>query len=590
MGSITIAMVVVMLLSIMLVVVKGFASKEATKASIKEIIEDLTPNQILDEYKRQLTTLKVCALGGGLLTLMYAMQFFSGGEINPLTWAFGQWFAVAVGGVVVFAITATQYNLYQDVSGAKTAVFIIIGILVFVFISEIASTAERESQLVKTRSSQSPAMQVALSAVNSNTSSLQGATGYESLLANAQAKKAEHEIELKRCKRHANKGAKRVEHCRNYENKKIAHYQAMVNQYSQSANQRHSTLANATTALIDKVQVLQQDENQHASIIKFFKQFGITATSAMMFVAFILVNAFELGFHYSGSRVGHLKSALAQIGYDLQSNTNSFEIQKSKMDLLKLRDARQTKEEMERLKEEIRALSGKAKASPSPATAQPKQKPDLNHQGYGFNNKGAYWGAGVGLGLDVPLGETGLSLTPAIGTGFIKPFKSETKTPLNTENHQPQTMGFIDTNNRPTPSKKSAKKSTMERQKSMINDDGMVSIEKPLKSTSTRMINDNKVSVYKHACNNTDKNHALNKKLNSHPKSKKIRFDTSTNAKKGDEVHCPECGNPFTKKTYNHVFCKPKCRFDYHNEADDSGKRIEIKEAVQRKRKRRAKA
>ena len=130
MGSITIAMIAVLLASIMLLVVKGFTSKETTQKDIQEIVKTSTPNQILAEYKRQSKTLKVCALGGGLLTLMFAMTFFSGDDLNPFTWVFGQWLAVIVGAVVVFGITATQYNLYQDVSGTKVALALTIGILV----------------------------------------------------------------------------------------------------------------------------------------------------------------------------------------------------------------------------------------------------------------------------------------------------------------------------------------------------------------------------------------------------------------------------------------------------------------------------
>lgn len=54
-----------------------------------------------------------------------------------------------------------------------------------------------------------------------------------------------------------------------------------------------------------------------------------------------------------------------------------------------------------------------------------------------------------------------------------------------------------------------------------------------------------------------------------------------SNGKAGEKINCPNCGNSFIRKTYNHRFCKPVCRDDYHNEGNE--KRLKAKRANLRK-------
>jgi predicted nucleic acid-binding Zn ribbon protein len=36
--------------------------------------------------------------------------------------------------------------------------------------------------------------------------------------------------------------------------------------------------------------------------------------------------------------------------------------------------------------------------------------------------------------------------------------------------------------------------------------------------------------------------------------------------------HCPECGQPFTRKRHDQSFCSPECRFEDHNRAMRRGR------------------
>ena len=84
-------------------------------------------------------------------------------------------------------------------------------------------------------------------------------------------------------------------------------------------------------------------------------------------------------------------------------------------------------------------------------------------------------------------------------------------------------------------------------------------------------------SVLSSPCLNTDKSPCNNTDLrvNNTDKNKPI------NGKAGEKIHCPNCNNIFTRKTYNHRFCKPSCKDDYHNDGDE--KRLSAKRANLRK-------
>ena len=366
-----IAIIVILLLSIIFLVIFGAGSKASNEHEIDCKINNQSPNQLLSEFKRQSQTLKLCTFGGGLLTFMFVVAFFVGGDMNPMHWGIEQWFAVLAGAFVVFSITAVQYNLYQDTNGNKVGMAITIGILCFVYYSEIASTAEREAELVRNRSADSPTLQVTLDAIKTS-SSISNISINVKEIARTTRLITHHKNELRYCaEKHASRGAKRIQRCERWERNKVAEYQAVLNSYKKADSNNATALINNTSNLINQAKSLEYNEDQHAAIVKFFQQtFDVSFSAAMMFAAFILVNAFELGFHYSGSQVGQLRTALARIGYDIETNTTDYEIESARLELVKMQHAVGTKREMAKLQNKMKRI----KTAPAPKQVQQVQQ------------------------------------------------------------------------------------------------------------------------------------------------------------------------------------------------------------------------
>ena len=91
------------------------------------------------------------------------------------------------------------------------------------------------------------------------------------------------------------------------------------------------------------------------------------------------------------------------------------------------------------------------------------------------------------------------------------------------------------------------------------------------------------INTDKSPCNNTDV------RVNNTDKSPCNNTDKikPKNGVAGEKIHCPNCNNIFTRKTYNHRFCSAKCKDDYHNDGNE--KRLQAKRANLRKIKRGAK-
>ena len=84
-------------------------------------------------------------------------------------------------------------------------------------------------------------------------------------------------------------------------------------------------------------------------------------------------------------------------------------------------------------------------------------------------------------------------------------------------------------------------------------------------------------SVLSSPCLNTDKSPCNNTDLRVNNTDK----NKPKNGKAGEKINCPNCNNIFTRKTYNHRFCKSSCKDDYHNDGDE--KRLSAKRANLRK-------
>lgn len=94
-------------------------------------------------------------------------------------------------------------------------------------------------------------------------------------------------------------------------------YKNEASVYTNQANALSEQTGNTTIQLVQEGKKLENNEENYASFIKFVKTaFSVTALSALNFVAFILVNAFEVLFHFIGVRTGVLKEALLRSGYN----------------------------------------------------------------------------------------------------------------------------------------------------------------------------------------------------------------------------------------------------------------------------------
>jgi len=290
--------------------------KEKTEEAITTIMENYNLGQIYAEFKGNNNVLWLFVVGGVLLTAGFAISYFSGGEIAPEKWTPSQWIFSGVGVVVTIAITVGQRTLYQDVSLHRVAFFITLIVLSFVYMSEIATTDERTESLVRTRSLESPTLNAVLGTIQTTTSTLK-TNPYATQIAELQGKASEHQSKLAECANKYQSEKKRVK-CEEYERAKASGYSTQATQLQAQANTGTQSQQNTVSGLVAQAKDLEFNEENHTAFIKFVKSvFGVSFESAQNFVAFILVNAFEVLFHFIGVRVGILREALLRMGYNL---------------------------------------------------------------------------------------------------------------------------------------------------------------------------------------------------------------------------------------------------------------------------------
>lgn len=290
--------------------------KDRTDEAINNILSTYTTGQIYAEFKSNNRVLWFFVLGGVLLTAGFAVSYFAGGEPNPENWKPTQWVYAGVGIVVTVAITLGQRTLYQDVSFHTVAFFITLIVLSFVYMSEMATTDERTDALVRERSLNSPTLNAVVSTIQNTTANLK-TNPYASQIAELQGKASEHESKLSECARKY-KGEKSRQKCEEYERSKMAGYTAQVQRLESQAQSGIKTQATALNGLISQAKDLEFNEENHTAYIKFIKQvFASSFEASQNFVAFILVNAFEVLFHFIGVRVGVLREALLRQGVNL---------------------------------------------------------------------------------------------------------------------------------------------------------------------------------------------------------------------------------------------------------------------------------
>ncbi len=302
----------ILFLSLLLLALLGYTIYSLTNhkdlyAEAEELARTMPMHQLKSMDRGLGGTIWTFFIAGALLTGTFAVQFFSGSD-NPTTWTASQMVYAGIGCMMTLAITLAQKSLYSSIHTTKAGLLITAMILLFVIFSEIATSSERTDMLVKHRSESSQVYQGVVKDINRPTTPANVNTaGLES----AQAELSDAQYELSRCDRHSSKGAKRVERCEVYEQKRIAKAQGRIDAISNQNQFMATSAMELKLKMIEKAQELQYDENQNPAIIKFMKAvFGGAILYSMIFASLIAVVAFESGFHFTGTRRAVIRHAI----------------------------------------------------------------------------------------------------------------------------------------------------------------------------------------------------------------------------------------------------------------------------------------
>ena len=373
---------IVYILAALLLMVLAFAIYQLTRKDEveKEIskLEERDESYLLAELSSVSVAVWICFTGGLLLTLNYAITYFSGSDLRHITeWGFTQWSGAFIGAVVTVAITMAQKVLYSNPSHQKAGLLVTTAILVFVIFSEVGSPIEKEEMKMKEASQNSKTYQAVVHAINAGMTPSTG-SAYSYDLAEAKSKKAEHEFELGRCERHRPKGQKRVDRCITYEKKQIAKYQAQIDSYHDNMKQEAQYQQQASLSLIDQAKRLENNTDNHSGLIKFVKQaFDTSYLNAMMLASLILIVAFETAFHFVASRQGLLKAAL---------------MRKGNQDIIYLNEAKRLKkaQRFKQKADKLRAESNTTQDKDAPNISINKLKDSMQPSNIGFTPATAF--------------------------------------------------------------------------------------------------------------------------------------------------------------------------------------------------------
>lgn len=305
----------ILILSLTLLAILGYTIYSLTNHNnlyqeAEEIARTIPRERVASEHKSLGLIGWIFFLGGALLTGSFAVQFFSGSD-DPSTWTTAQYVYAGMGIVVTIAITSAQKALYGSIHTGKAALLITFLILLFVIVSEIATSSERTDLLIKHRSENSATYQATNKAINAPTLpanlNTQG-------LAEAQANIARANVEIAACERHRSKGQARVDKCLRIERGNLAAAQGAFNAISNQNSMLSDDALRLKLAMIDKAKHLQYDEEQSPAIVKFMRSlFGGVMLHSMILLSLIVVVAFESGFHFTQTRRAVLNHALILI-------------------------------------------------------------------------------------------------------------------------------------------------------------------------------------------------------------------------------------------------------------------------------------
>ena len=307
------------LIGMLLLMIWMLSRRQETEQEIRKLAAQ-SPTDLLDELRSVTLTNRIFFVGGMLLTVNYAISYFSGSDLRHIeSWGAIQWGGALVGVVITLAITAAQWVLYSTPSHHRAGVLVTVLILTFVIFSEISAPMEREQMKVLERSRDSETFRAVVRAIEGPKQPDIPADQARQL-AEWNAALKYHQYELNRCDRWLHQvdkkgrtGPKRVRLCEEYENGMIAHYQGRIESLQALLHQTLEARREMAVQMVDQARKLEANENMHSPIIKLVKEWlGASYVSAMALAAIILVVAFEAGFHFTGKRRGLLRAAIAR--------------------------------------------------------------------------------------------------------------------------------------------------------------------------------------------------------------------------------------------------------------------------------------
>ena len=286
---------------------------------VDEWVYTLSAAELWSQLNRVSIWFKLAAFAAFIASSFFVVGYFAG-SLQVQTWNTEQWLHGLVLGVPFTAtLTMFQYFLYS--SGNKKAAYSsALSFIVaagFGIMTEIGQGMERQENRVHERSLQSPVLQSALKAIENSTAP----STVRPVSRDAVEKLAYHQYELARCDRHRKThGQWRVDKCVNYEQQRIARYQAVVDSQSLRQQQELSAQAGKTAQLLQTAKQLERDEKHYHAFIRFLHSLlGFdTYLSANFILSLLLVMAFEYAFHYLGNFERDTKAALRIRGYEVK--------------------------------------------------------------------------------------------------------------------------------------------------------------------------------------------------------------------------------------------------------------------------------
>jgi hypothetical protein len=245
----------------------------------------------------------IAGLSAFLTMSFFIVQFFAGADIGDFeNWGGVQWFYAFLGALLSASITGFQLFLFAS-GQTKQAVLSVVVAVAFGVFCEVSATMEREQSAVKHRSSQSEVYKASVKAIGA-------LSGAGATLSPAQVALSEATAKLKQWQTDGKKHS-----VKSVENLKLK-ISALESQATMSATQQAGVLKDTINTAKD----LEQDEANHAQMIRLFMSFGMSAVWASFCFSLIIIGVFEYAFHYMGQRLALLKNALHLLGYDTARN------------------------------------------------------------------------------------------------------------------------------------------------------------------------------------------------------------------------------------------------------------------------------